>query len=203
MKNKINKKIFLIILICFSVISNVFSLVNAAKPAPQENCYCPFFLYPCKQGYVSMKEKCGSISKWCCAVKCADTDGIDYYTKGQVIVYNEDYTQQSASYDICYDTNKLREYFCGGNNQLQTEDFICPNGCYEGACIEESTEPTESIRINGYYMILNEKFPDDVYSSPIYFYTGVLETRKIIRALINFDLSGVNSDEIEKMELVI
>ena len=79
-----------------------------------------------------------------------------------------------------------------------TEDLVefCLNG-------KTSEEPTESITINGDYIILNENFPDDVYSSPIYFYTGVLPTGKIVRTLINFDLSSLENKEIKKAELVI
>ena len=80
----------------------------------------------------------------------------------------------------------------------ETEDLVyfCLNG-------KTSEEPTETITINGNYIILNENFPDDVYSSPIYFYTGVLPTGKIVRTLINFDLSGLEGKEIRKAELVI
>lgn len=65
------------------------------------------------------------------------------------------------------------------------------------------TEPTETTTIKGKYIILNENFPDDVYSSPIAFYTGVLPSGKIVRTLINFDLRNIKNKEIKDAKLVI
>jgi hypothetical protein len=73
-------------------------------------------------------------------------------------------------------------------------------------CLNGKTEDlgeTETTRVKGEYIIINEKFPDDNYVSNIAFYTGVLPVGKIVRSLINFDLSGVENVDIKKAELVV
>jgi len=83
------------------------------------------------------------------------------------------------------------------------EDNNCAVETEEPPTIEEPTEPTKRITITGDYIILNENFPDDVYSSPIAFYIGVLPVGKIVRTLINFDLRSLENKEIKKAKLVI
>jgi len=131
---------------------------------------------------------------------CTDSDGgKDYYVKGEItgeLVAGSG----SPSADMCLDGSWLRELFCNNEAKGEPIGYECPYGCEDGACVEE---PTETMTINGNYIILNENFPDDVYSSPIAFYTGVLPVGKIVRTLINFDLSGLEGKEIRKAEFVI
>jgi len=131
---------------------------------------------------------------------CTDSDGgKNYYLKGEItgeLVSNPG----SPSADMCIGNNQLRELFCNDEGKGEPTIYECPNGCQDGACLEEGTE---TMIIKGKYIILNENFPDDVYSSPIAFYTGLLPVGKIVRTLINFDLRNLENKEIKKAELVI
>ncbi|MDD5086724.1 MAG: DNRLRE domain-containing protein [Candidatus Nanoarchaeia archaeon] len=62
---------------------------------------------------------------------------------------------------------------------------------------------TADLTIQGEYIIINEKFPDDNYRLNIDFYTGVLPVGTKVRSLINFDLRSIENVEIKKAELVI
>jgi len=64
-------------------------------------------------------------------INCSDTEeGIDYNIKGTVT----DYSGSIA--DVCIESGSmLREYSCSTRN-YQWEDYECPNGCLDGACIK-------------------------------------------------------------------
>ncbi|MDD5086391.1 MAG: right-handed parallel beta-helix repeat-containing protein, partial [Candidatus Nanoarchaeia archaeon] len=68
---------------------------------------------------------------------------------------------------------------------------------------QEPAGNTETTKIEGEYIILNEKYPNDNYKSNTAFYTGFLPVKTKVRSLINFDLSSVKNAEIIKAELVI
>ena len=93
----------------------------------------------------------------------------------------------------------LTEYYCEGNN-YKSEKHVCQYGCSEGACFDE---PMEQLVIDGEYTFLNEDYPDDKYSQLGLFYTGCLETKGKVRALLNFDLTNVKGKKIKKAELII
>ncbi|MBU1204711.1 MAG: DNRLRE domain-containing protein [Nanoarchaeota archaeon] len=147
---------------------------------------------------------------------CTDSDGgKDYYVKGTAsgeAYWKDEYVTKT---DACYNCNNLAvtfdscdtgpdccvsDWYCNMDGKVSSASLNCPYGCEDGACIEEGTE---KMKIDGRYLILNENFQDDVYSSPIAFYTGVLPIGKIVRTLINFDLSGLENKEIKKAGLVI
>ncbi len=82
-------------------------------------------------------------------VECTDSDGgKDYYTKGAVsglneaeVLGEEDYcTDQSGLYYL--ESEYLREYSCEDYLNYVYEDYNCPNGCSDGACLAE--EPKEN-----------------------------------------------------------
>ncbi len=59
---------------------------------------------------------------------CTDSDGKQFYTKGIV-------TKNGISYfDSCYSSGTVREYFCDGAGNVQSEYKNCVNGCNNGAC---------------------------------------------------------------------
>lgn len=66
---------------------------------------------------------------------CSDSDGgVDYYTAGT----------SGTMVDRCIDESTLREYLCGYSETrgfyTETEDYGCPYGCLDGACICEDTD---------------------------------------------------------------
>ncbi len=64
--------------------------------------------------------------------QCTDSDGKDFYTKGQVL------TESGVIEDSCSGKNVI-EYYCS-RNTLRFELFICAHGCDEGKCMRESAE---------------------------------------------------------------
>ena len=78
-------------------------------------------------------------------VTCTDSEGgKDYYTKGIS-------TNSSGAYtDFCLNNNYLNEYFCVfSSNMLISESFYCPYGCSDGACLEETTNETNTTNFCG------------------------------------------------------
>ncbi|MEA3343527.1 MAG: LamG-like jellyroll fold domain-containing protein [archaeon] len=75
-------------------------------------------------------------------VTCTDTDGgKDYYTKGTATGYEN--SQLVTSTDGCrYDSKTLAEVYCDGAN-LKVEQYICPNGCEDGACLRYARDCPE------------------------------------------------------------
>lgn len=63
---------------------------------------------------------------------CTDTDGGEnYYIKGTVSCASQSYTDFCKANDI---PNMLVEYVTNGNG-VGTPNYVCPNGCRDGACI--------------------------------------------------------------------
>lgn len=63
-------------------------------------------------------------------LSCLDSDsGLDYFTKGVVTYKGETYE------DYCSSDSKVVEYFCR-NGEVERTGYRCPNGCYDGACME-------------------------------------------------------------------
>jgi len=66
---------------------------------------------------------------------CNDTDGgLEYYDFGIVT------TESNSFNDTCYG-DSLQEYYCLNNTQLSNTN-VCPNGCENGICLNETTTTT-------------------------------------------------------------
>ena len=81
--------------------------------------------------------------------ECSETDeGQNYYEKG-VTTWKPYYDgDNGAGTDTCLDSNKLKEFFCSNLNQGDVTTYICPEGCNNGACIENEEEPVVEIKYN-------------------------------------------------------
>ena len=65
---------------------------------------------------------------------CYDYDGgKDYYKKSSVLITEASGTQHWYN-DQCYDSTKVMENYCDGNNDA-IDVYACPNGCSDGKCI--------------------------------------------------------------------
>jgi len=68
---------------------------------------------------------------------CKDTDGgINYFEKGITT-----YQNRATEYvDYCYTKSAkwiwLNEYYCGETGRLTSKNYLCPNGCQDGACLK-------------------------------------------------------------------
>ena len=145
---------------------------------------------------------------------CTDSDGgKNYYVKGTVEGKSDEY--YAAKYgvetrefvDVCSDAADIPEFYglliegyCDKNGFVQEEEYYCPNGCKDGACLKE---PMKHIEIKGNCRFLSEKFPDEVYLSYDDCYTGVLLNGNKTWTLINFDLRDIKNKKIKDAELVI
>ena len=67
---------------------------------------------------------------------CKDSDGINFYQQGETC------TEINCASDRCVgNAITIIEYYCN-NNQRTIQDYGCPNGCKDGACIQlTSIEP--------------------------------------------------------------
>ncbi len=66
----------------------------------------------------------------CLNISCTDSDsGLDYFTKGTVTYNGETYE------DYCSSDSTVVEYFCK-DGIVERTGYRCPNGCYDGACME-------------------------------------------------------------------
>lgn len=75
---------------------------------------------------------------------CTDSDGgLDYYTKGTVLVVGGSAGDSSYT-DICnyeansiYPYNSVVEKYCDSDKNIGSQYYTCPTGCEDGACILE------------------------------------------------------------------
>ncbi len=83
---------------------------------------------------------------------CVDTDGLDYYTKGKA-GYGSSMKVDTCTYctGLCVPGQECKstcgavvEYYCSGSD-IQSTTYVCPNGCYDGACISGNTNTTINI----------------------------------------------------------
>lgn len=111
-------------------------VISADEMMPNSKTYCTV---SCKDG------KCIDDKK---PATCVDSDkGKDYLTKGTATL--NDLGMFSEMTDSCADANNLTEVSCkqnesvgfnGMNNKylLSSENYKCPNGCKDGACVKSS-----------------------------------------------------------------
>ncbi|MBT6774611.1 hypothetical protein HOA91_04530 [Candidatus Woesearchaeota archaeon] len=82
---------------------------------------------------------------------CSDDDGNDYYNKGHVSGLNSVTGKFMNFVDFCAEGDALgmgyvkngpyvKERLCNENDIVTTEAYLCPNGCFDGRCLEESEE---------------------------------------------------------------
>ncbi|NQU98645.1 hypothetical protein HQ533_04205 [Candidatus Woesearchaeota archaeon] len=72
------------------------------------------------------------------AAACEDSDGgLEYYTYGKV--FTQGNTQPSVI-DTCSGST-VNEGICTSDGGATAQRYLCPNGCANGACIEEAPEP--------------------------------------------------------------
>jgi len=78
---------------------------------------------------------------------CTDSDGgKNYQLKGEVSVDGESFMEDSCLWEFKPDISDratLMDYYCTGdqNNPVWFEQYKCPNGCKNGACIDSLTLP--------------------------------------------------------------
>ncbi len=71
---------------------------------------------------------------------CTDSDGgIKYYVKGET---SDGTTTKTDSCDVLI--GKVAEYYCNADNVIVSKSYICPYGCSNGACLQETVACTET-----------------------------------------------------------
>lgn len=68
-------------------------------------------------------------------LKCVDTDGGYFpFLRGYAEWFNRN-GEKVMTEDLCID-NQLMEVVCGKNGFADnTQTYVCPNGCVDGACV--------------------------------------------------------------------
>ena len=74
---------------------------------------------------------------------CVDDDGgKNYFVKGNIVgKVTESHTDTSTQTDYCHDEDTVLEYFCVSADVYDPEWHTCPNGCDDGACIGNPSDP--------------------------------------------------------------
>jgi len=72
------------------------------------------------------------------SVTCIDSDGgLDYYVRGTVGSFSDRCFNEYGEYCNAGSENCLQEFYCEGGSS-RWEQFVCPNGCSNGACVQET-----------------------------------------------------------------
>lgn len=94
------------------------------------------FAYDCPFGYACSDGACVSEPEEP-EMSCTDSDGVDKYTRGTALQY-EDSTLIFSSSDACYGSSTVTEKYCSDGVVLR-KNLTCPSGytCFAGACTPE------------------------------------------------------------------
>lgn len=69
---------------------------------------------------------------------CYDSDnGKNYYVKGTISLANESFNSSKTDFCRNYNSSVLVEYYCYMFNSTSSENYNCPYGCRNGACIQK------------------------------------------------------------------
>jgi hypothetical protein len=79
-----------------------------------------------------------------CTASCADSEGGNYYSKGNIIYFynnpSNNFYGWHESEDSCTGSdNMLNEFSCEVYNpqeMLPSQNYYCPNGCFNGSCAQ-------------------------------------------------------------------
>ncbi|MEK6892288.1 MAG: hypothetical protein AABX25_03825, partial [Nanoarchaeota archaeon] len=139
-----------------------------------ESDYCPICVQePCPKAPC----RAGTCPQDCKTSNCTDSDGgLNYYTKGKVTLSDGQVLE-----DVCglqrYEGYVI-EYYCGDDSNVN--NYKCPNGCKDGACISEEIPETKPVyrlynSVTGdHFYTLSEAEKDNVIKNlPDYAYEGI------------------------------
>jgi len=100
---------------------------------------------------------------------CTDSDGgRDYYMKGIVSYGNWTRTDRCGLYDNnpSNDPNDLNEFYCRSDGEGVEEVYKCPNGCKDGACLNQTQQNATCTDSDGgldYYVKGNVQIGNNIY----------------------------------------
>ena len=95
--------------------------------------------YHCPSGYSCNNGACVKSTNTTTNATCTDSDGgLNYYVKGNVSIGSS-----TVSVDFCHgDGITLDEEYCYNSTNSGSKEYICPNGCSNGACVQSTTNQT-------------------------------------------------------------
>ena len=129
---------------------------TSGKPATSQSCTnTPV----CGNGICESGETSSSCPSDCQTIEvnrtCIDKDnGLNYYSKAQVI--NSSFTL----FDVCSNSNNLNEAYCGDLGYIAVQNYACPNGCLNGACLQQNTSLQ---RVDGCYLLSDSLKSSDLF----------------------------------------
>ncbi len=92
---------------------------------------------------------------------CYDTDGGTDYEEQGVAKDNTTGSSLWVEVDSCKrDGRTLIETFCNSSKQARTEEYLCPDECKDGACIDasESVTPVDSPECRACHVAVSDKY---------------------------------------------
>ena len=118
-----------------------------------------YTLYQCPNGC-----KDGACVLLDSTTSCKDTDGgKNYYVRGNSTSDNRTLIEGCVA-----GTNNVREFYCGEDGRIYDEDYPCPNGCKDGACVQEnlcSSQISMNITGSGNYLVKKDTLINANYIS--------------------------------------
>lgn len=114
---------------------------------------------------------------------CIDSDGgLNYYEKG---ILNQTFSPANPKEDVCLDSNTIMEWSCVEEGTFRFDEYICSNGCVDGACVEEVQ--------NANTIFLNESADDDMK----YFLVEYKDSQFDESYVFRFDI--ISEDNVDKI----
>lgn len=100
------------------------------------------------------------------SMACTDSDGKDFYTKGMTsgIEKNIFSSKNIVKTDVCLNNKVLKEYYCD-NDRVVSENYVCANGCYNGACVKKPTASTGFLQSLSNFLSLSWLFKEGLPSA--------------------------------------
>ncbi|MDO8741507.1 MAG: CARDB domain-containing protein [Candidatus Woesearchaeota archaeon] len=94
--------------------------------------------------------------------ECTDSDGgINYYKYGVLNFTIPQFPGETLhQYDFCFNSTLLIEYYCTETNEYAEINYKCPNGCKDGACLQQQiTQKPDLIVSNINFNFLTTRSP--------------------------------------------
>ncbi len=141
---------------------------------------------------------------------CTDSDaGLNYYTSATTI------NTTTIFADYCLDSNTLVEGYCDVNGGVQTQNYVCPDGCVNNACKnplivnvgnkQESTNDFSAISVKKLriYSVENKGYLEDMAGKNQALYADVyienIGTIDKVDVLVSFSIPDLG---IERKEII-
>jgi len=137
-------------------------------------------------------------------VACSDSDGgIDYYTQGKVNGKWGQNNEASLFFDSCsecdsnWNCNRVSEYYCNDSELVDLQDYPCPYGCSDGACIKDLNLDYNELEVFLYPPILFTPELDSINFDSNLIGDIIIIDARLISSDSSFDINSIKSSKFE------